>query len=112
MLKLIYIFFVLLASACGGLNYESQKPSRSSIVKNLQKVDVNKCLSLDPKLRGKGIIKVRIVAINSGKVVVANVKNKIYQGTVLANCLENEILRQRFPQFQDSRIVFTFPYNN
>ena len=112
MSKLVLISIIVLTAACGGLSSDRQKPSKFNIVKNLQKVDLNKCLSLDPKMRGKGMIKVRIVAISSGKVVIAKVKNEPYRETILADCLENEVLRQRFSTFKDPRITFTFPYKN
>ena len=110
MSKLILVSIIVSVVACGGLSSDRSKPSKSNIVKNLLKVNLNKCLSLDPKLREKGKIKVLVMAVSSGKVVVAKVKNEPFRGTVLADCLENEVLRQRFTPFKDPKITFTFPF--
>jgi hypothetical protein len=89
-----------------------KKPSKRSIVSTMRKVNLGSCLSRDPGLKGKGKIKVRIVAVSSGAIKTAKVLNAPFKSSPVGACLEREVRRQRFPSFTDRDISFTFPFKN
>ncbi len=89
-----------------------KKPSKSSITKAMRRVNLGSCLGRDPSLKGKGRIKVRIVAISSGAIKTARVLNSPFKSSPVGACLEREVRRQRFPAFTDPDISFTFPFKN
>ena len=106
-------------SAGKGLNFGGaskpagpKKPSKKAIMSTLRSVNLNTCLNRDPSLRGKGSIKVQIVAISSGAITRARVVNQPYKSSPVGACLEREVKRKRFPRFTDSQIKFTFPFRN
>jgi hypothetical protein len=89
-----------------------KKPTKRSIVSTMRKVNLGSCLSRDPGLKGKGEIKVRIVAVSSGAIKTASVQNAPFKNSPVGACLEREVRRQRFPSFTDQQISFTFPFKN
>ena len=89
-----------------------KKPSKDAIMSAMKKVNLNGCLSREPSLKGKGSIKVRVVAVSSGAIKTAQVQNSPYKSSPIGACLEREVRRQRFPSFTDPEISFTFPFKN
>ena len=89
-----------------------KRPPKKSIISAMRRVNLNKCLTRDPSLKGRGSIKVKIVAISSGAITTARVQNSPYKSSPVGACLEREVKRQRFPNFTDPRISFTFPFKN
>jgi hypothetical protein len=89
-----------------------KKPSKSDIINAMKRVNLSTCLSLDPLLKGRGNIRVRIIAVSSGSIKIAQVKSNPYKSSPVADCLEREIMKQRLPSFTDDVIRFTFPFRN
>tara|TARA_Y200000002_G_scaffold382867_1_gene401763 strand:+ start:1564 stop:2913 length:1350 start_codon:yes stop_codon:yes gene_type:complete len=86
------------------------KPRKRDIKTAMKRVNVSKCLSRDPSLKGKGTIKVRITIISSGQITKASVHNKPFKDSIAATCIEREIKRLRFSRFKHPVIQFTFPF--
>ena len=92
----------------GGAKSGPKKPSKKSIVSSMKRVNTRRCGSRDPSLRGT--VKVKIKAVSSGAITRANVQNAPFRGTPVGACIEREVKKQRFPQFTDPSISFTFPF--
>lgn len=89
-----------------------QKPPKSAITSAMQKVNVARCISREPSLKGRGTIKVKIVAVSSGAIKSASVENEPYKSSAVGACIERQVKAQRFPSFTDPDIRFTFPFKN
>ena len=112
MAKLLITLFIFLAVGCGSQSNHTDIPKRRSIIKTMLKVNVSKCLDLDPKLKDKGHIKVSITVVNSGVIQKAQVLNSPFKNSPISACLEREIRRQRFSNFTRPQIRFIFPFKN
>lgn len=84
-----------------------KKPGKSDIVRAMRRVNVSRCASRDPSLKGKAVIDVRIVS--SGAVQSANALPP-FRNTPVGSCLEREVRKQRVPAFRDANIQFKFPF--
>ena len=89
-----------------------KKPSKTAVRKAMKRVNVRSCLSREPALRGKGKIRVRIMAVSSGSIKSAKVTNAPFKNSPVGACLEREVRKQRFPSFTDSSISFTYPFSS
>ena len=78
----------------------------------MKSVNVKRCLRYDESLRGKGSIKVKIVARSSGAITVAQVQNSPFKGSPVASCIERAVKQKRFPKFSDPTLSFTFPFKS
>jgi hypothetical protein len=78
----------------------------------MKRVDVAGCISREPSLKGRGTIKVKIVAVSSGAIKSATVVNEPYKSSAVGACIERQVKAQRFPSFTDPDIRFTFPFRN
>jgi hypothetical protein len=85
-----------------------KKPSKSDIVNTMRRVNVRRCGSRDPSL--KGTIKVRIKAVSSGAIIQVKTQNSPFNTSPVGSCIEREVKKQRFPSFTDNKIEFTFPF--
>jgi hypothetical protein len=73
----------------------------------MKRVNISRCASRDPSLKGKVLIDVRIVS--SGAVQSASALPP-FRNTPVGSCLEREVRKQRVPAFRDPNIQFKFPF--
>ena len=88
------------------------KPLKQDIVTALESVNFAQCASIDTQFKGRGEVRVRvkIIAVSSGEITLAQVINDPYKNSALGKCLEQEVKRQKFPRFRRSSIKFTYPF--
>jgi hypothetical protein len=64
-----------------------KKPSKSDIVKTMRRVNVRRCGSRDPSL--KGTVKVRIKAVSSGAIIQVKTQNSPFNRSPVGSCIED-----------------------
>ena len=106
------LFSLIFACSSSPRKSVAEKPSRQDIIRTMKRVNIGSCLSREPRLRGKGKIKVHIVAVSSGAIKTASVLNAPFKSSPISTCLEREVRKQRFSSFTKSNISFIFPFGN
>ena len=84
------------------------KPSRGAITGAMKRVNVKRCASYDPSLKGKKVF-VQVKIVSSGKVQSATSLPPV-RGTTTGSCLEREVRKQKVPPFKERDVSFKFPF--